>query len=162
MALTLPQKTTLKAAILADSTANQFYTDGNLAGLVGTLNANAAPDFFVWRRSVTLAEIHANGFDWVRVDNLSVGKARIWEWMFMATGEFNPEKPNIRAGIIECWKGTAADLAVQAVVFGHCQRLASFCERLFATGPGTPVVNGIGPATMGLEGPLQVSDLVGL
>lgn len=81
----------------------------------------------------------------------------------MATGDINPEKPNIRAGIIECWKGTAADLAVQAVVFGHCQRLASFFEKVFmVSGAGTTVVNGVGPATMGLEGPVSPSELIGL
>lgn len=160
--MTSAQRDTLKVAIQADSAANQLYVDGNLTGLADYLNAPASPDYFVWKRSVTLIEIQQNGFDWVRVDNLSVGKARIWEWMFVASGDINPEKANIRAGISECWKGTAADLAVQAVVFGHCQRLASFFEKVFSTGAGTTVVNGTGPATLGVEGPVQTSELVGL
>ena len=63
-----------------------------------------------------------NGFDWVEVDNLTVGKARIWEWLFdNATTTINPSKANVRAGIAECWKGTAAKLAVQAAVLAHCK-----------------------------------------
>src|SRR5262245_24937125 len=44
-------------------------------------NLVAVPAFQVYRTSVPMSEIMLNGFDWTRVDNLSVGKARIWEWM---------------------------------------------------------------------------------
>ena len=160
--LTPAQRTTLKANILATPAALAFYAVGNLSGLADFYNTTDAPSFFVWRTSVPLNEIMLNGFDWTRVDNLSVGKARIWEWMFDTVGAIDPTKPNIRAGIEAVWVGTAADLAVRAVVYGHCQRTASRIEKLFAVGAGTTVVNGSGPATMGLEGPLNFGDLVGL
>jgi len=103
----------------------------------------------VWKSSVQQDEIMQNGFDWVRVDNLSVGKARIWEWLFdNQSATFNPSKINVRAGIDECWKGTAADLAVRAAVYVHCKRPANVLEKLFATGDGTDAV----PATMTVEG----------
>ena len=109
-----------------------------------------------------------NGFDWTRVDNLSVGKSRIWEWMTTAKKVndefvFDPSKSNTRAGINEAWKGTSADLAVRAVVYSHCIRLATVAEKLFATGAGTaPDVDGSGPATMaaGAEGLVTLENVV--
>jgi hypothetical protein len=160
MALTAQQQTTLKAHIDASGDLNIFpnTSDGAFA-IAALLNQPADPDFWVWRTSVTEAEIMQNGFDWVRVDNLSVGKARIMDWMFRSTGTINPSRANIRAGIIECWKGTQADLAVQAAIFGRCQRLATRFEKLFASGAGTSVVNGVGPATMAVEGSVSYQDV---
>ena len=156
--LTPAQKITLLTAIQADSAANALYVNGDLAGLADYLNAPASPEFIVWKSSVTLPEIQNNGFDWVRVDNLSVGKARIWEWMFLATGEINPSKANVRAGIDETWKGTAADLAVRDAVYVHCKRPASWFERVFATGTGSTGT----PALLGIEGPVSTFELIGL
>jgi len=161
MALTTQQKATLKANILATPAANAMYESGDLSGLAAFYNATASPDFYVWRTAVSQDEIMLNGFDWTRVDNLSVGKARIWEWLFF-TGAINPSKTNIRAGIDATWVGTAADLAVRAAVYQHCQRLASVVEKLFSTGAGTTVTNGTGPATMALEGPLAYTEFQGL
>lgn len=161
MALTDAQKLTLKAHIAASPDLNSIpnSTDGAFE-IARLLNEPASPDFWVWRTAVAQDEITQNGFDWVRVDNLSVGKARIWEWLFDNTARtFNPSKANVRAGIMECWKGTAADLAVQAAVFGHCQRKATRAEKLFATGTGTSVVNGTGPATMAVEGTISAQDV---
>lgn len=46
------------------------------------LNKEASPAFVVWKTRVALDEITSNGFTWTLVDALSVGNARIWEWMF--------------------------------------------------------------------------------
>lgn len=162
MALTSQQKTALKADIdaIPELAALPNNTDGAFAIRAYYL-ITASPDFFVWRTKVIQDEIMLNGFDWARVDNLSVGTARVWEWMFdNAQKAFDPSKPNIRAGIQAVWKGTAPDLAVQAVVFGHCQRLANRAEKLFASGAGTTVVNGVGPATMSFEGALTFTDII--
>jgi hypothetical protein len=159
--LTPEQKATLKSYINAtpELAAQPNNSDGAFA-IAAALNAVATPTFYVWRTSVSQDEITQNGFDWVRVDNLSVGKARIWEWMFdNATRVFNPSKANVREGIVEAWKGTAADVAVQAAVFTHCQRPATAVEKLFATGAGTSVVNGLGPATMERPGSISYQDV---
>jgi len=159
--LTPTQQQTLKADILANSDLDSLPNTPDGAFEIARLYGLAAsPAFFVWRTSVSEAEIMQNGFDWVRVDNLSIGKARIMDWLFRSTGAMNPSLGNVRAGIIECWKGTAPDLAVQAAIFGHCQRLAARVEKLFAVGAGTSVVNGIGPATMAFEGALSFSDVL--
>lgn len=158
MALTTAQKQTLKAAILADAAIAQTFIDGDLSGTADYLNAAASPAFWIWKNSVSRVEIMQNGFDWVRVDNLSVGKARIWEWLFEDTGSINPSKANVRAGIAECWKGTAADLAVQAAVLAHCKRSASRFEKVFAAGTGSEA----DPAIAAVFGPLSYTELIGL
>lgn len=136
------------AALPVNSDTSYFIAD--------ELRKEATPAFVVWRSSVTQDEIMQNGFDWVRVDNLSVGKARIWEWLFdNQSATCNPSKINVRAGIDECWKGNAADLAVRAAVYVHCKRNANVLEKLFATGAGTDA----SPATMAVEGGLSYSEV---
>jgi hypothetical protein len=158
MTLTTAQKNALLAFIQGDPTAGPLFTDGNLSGLADYLNGDADPAFIVWRTFVDRDTVMLNGFDWARVDNLSVGKARIWEWLVMGpTGGFNPSKLNVRAGIDAVWAGTQADLAVRDAVYVHCKRSASRVEKLFATGTGSNAV----PATMAIEGPLSFTDLTG-
>lgn len=163
MALTPAQQATLKADIAADGALNGLPDDSDAAfAIAAVYNVAANPSFWVWRSSVSQDEIMQNGFDWVRVDNLGVGKARIWEWLFWNESRaFNPSKANVRAGIAEVWKGTAADNAVRFAVFGHCQRLATRAERLFATGAGTTTdTNGVGPGLMVFEGSLSYQDVL--
>lgn len=150
MALTPEQLQTLRTAIDADPVLSAYLnnSDGNFE-IARILNLPSSPAVIVWRTSVTWDEIMLNGMDWARVDNLSVGAARVWDWMFQNSARaFNPSKPNIRTGIEAVWKGTAADLAVRAAVYGHCKRTATRAEALFATGTGTTE----SPATMAFEG----------
>ena len=109
--LTEAQKQAVKAEILADPAlaAQPMNSDGAFA-IADALNQIAAPDFIVWRTSVALEEITQNGFTWTLVDALSVGTARIWEWMFDNPNRtINPSKPNVRQGIADVWSGTAAN-----------------------------------------------------
>lgn len=146
--------------------ALKTFVDANYASIyeqstANLLNETASPLFLVYKSTVSEAEIMLNGFDWLRVDNLSVGRARIWDWLFRVNGAIDPSKQNIRNGLNECWKGTAADLAVRAAIYLHCFRSATVAEKLFATGAGTaPDVNGNGPATMGFEGSITLNDLI--
>lgn len=155
MSLSPEQLPALKAHIEADPTLSALpnTSDGNFA-VASLLNLPAAPAFVVWRTSVALTEIMSNGFDWARVDNLSVGKARIWDWMFRI-GSIDPSKPNIRAGIDATWVGTAADLAVRAAVYVHCKRAATRAEKLYATGAGSDAA----PATMGFSGAVTSTEV---
>lgn len=155
MALTTEQLATLKAAILADPVLSAFpqNSDGSYDMAV-YLNAPATPYFIVWKSSVSIDEIMRNGMDWARVDNLSVGKARIWDWLGRL-GSLDASKTNVRAGIDACWVGTAADLAVRAAVYVHCKRVATKAEKIFSTGTGS----NDSPATMGVEGLLSYSDI---
>lgn len=154
--MTPEQLSTLKAFVLASQDANitsaaSSRNDTELARLL-----NLPSTKVIWRSSVSQDEIMQNGFDWVRVDNLSIGKARIWDWLFANSNRaINPTKANVRAGIAECWKGTAADLAVQATVFVHCKRFASVVEGVFATGTGTDAT----PAVTSFEGSIGVGEI---
>ena len=121
--------------------------------LAAYFNADTST-FIVWRTSVTKEELTANdAFAWDRVDNLSVGKARIWDAMFdNSSRSINPSKANVRAGIAAAWVGTAADLAVRAAVLAQCQRSATRAEKILATGTGTAAT----PALLTFEGAISV------
>ena len=154
MPLTTAQAATLRTAILADQALAAWVQERRDDLIAGYYNEPASPAFVVWRTLVTQDEIMQNGFDWVRVDNLSVGKARIWEWLFdNQQAAINPSKANVRAGIAEAWKGTAADLAVQAAVLARCRRACNRVERLFATGTGSEAT----PGLMGWEGTVDTN-----
>jgi hypothetical protein len=100
MNLTPAQQVTLLANINATPAALAIYQNGDLTGLAAFYNALAEPAFIVWKTFVSRDDVMLNGFDWARVDNLSIGKARIWEWLVMGpTGGFNPSKSNVRLGI---------------------------------------------------------------
>lgn len=155
--LTEAQLLVLRAAIFAetDTTFSQLRNEGSLGLMTEWLNGPSST--IVWRVEVPQDEIMQNGFDWVQVDNLSVGKARIWEWLFNNQNKtMNPSKTNVRAGIDECWKGTAAMLAVRAAVYSHCKRQATKAEKLFVSGVGTIE----SPATLTWSGQLVEYDVV--
>lgn len=114
--ITSSQIATLKAACLADTvTCKPLHDAANDEALAAYFNGDTAT-FIVWKTSVTKEDVTANdSFAWDRVDNLSVGKARIWDALFDNPARaINPAKANVRAGIAAAWVGTAADLAVQA------------------------------------------------
>jgi hypothetical protein len=169
MQLTTSQKQTIKAWVQAN---NSSLFDQSSVDL---LNAVASPSYLAWRTLVTRQEILQNGFDWTRLDNLSVGKARIWQDIFAGLSPegllcFNPSKANVRAGIEAVWVGTAADLAVRAAVYGHCQRAVTVCEKLFvaatAGGSGTrgssanPDTFGTGDDGNPLEGMITLEQVI--
>lgn len=143
--LTPQQRTTLAADIASNPALVAMQAAGNMGGLTGHYNATDAT-WTVWRTAAPIDDIMRNGMDWARVDNLSVGKARIWDWMGRL-GTLNCSRPNIRAGIDATWVGPAADLAVRATVYTHCKRFATRFERLFSSGTGSDA----SPATMGAD-----------
>lgn len=148
--LTHEQLLALKADILADPALAAAYDED----VAHAYNLAASPEWVVWKTAVEVDEIMRNGMDWTQVDNLTVGKARIWDWM-TRLGNFNASKPNIRAGIDAAWVGTAAMLAVRATIYTHCKRAATRAEKLFSTGTGTTA----SPATMDFEGVLTYLDV---
>lgn len=151
--LTTAQLTTARTFACADTgTARPMVLAGDTAALRGWFNT--AGSYVVWRTNVTRDEVMRNAaFDWSRVDNLTAGKARIWDWMF-AAGTINAAQANIRAGIDATWVGTAADLAVRAAVYAVVKRNALRVEQALATGTGTTAT----PGTMSAEGPLSETD----
>lgn len=154
--LTTAQLQTLKAAILAET--NPTFVGYRNAGETGLMAnwLNELSTFVVWRTSVTQDECQqVAGFDWAQIDNLTVGQARIWDWMFK-TGVIDASRERIRAGINECWKGTAAKLAVGTAVLAVCKRNATRGEAILASGTGTSA----SPGTMSFEGDLTSRDVI--
>lgn len=153
--LTTAQQATLAAYVTANQALSSLpHSSDGAFEIARLLNLEATPQWVVWRSAVPVEEIMRNGMDWSRVDNLSVGKARIWEWL-SRLGTIDASKVNIRAGIDATWIGTAADLAVRATVYTHCKRFATVAEKLFSTGIGTDA----SPATMTFEGALSYQDV---
>lgn len=153
--MTPAQLATLKAEILADpALASQPMNSDGAYAIAEALNQPASPDFIVWKTDVSIDEIMRNGMDWARVDNLTVGKARIWDWLGRL-GVINAAKTNVRAGIDAAWVGTAADLAVRAAIYVHCKRKATRVEKLLATGTGSDAA----PATMTFEGSVSYQEV---
>ena len=148
MNLTPEQILTLRTFINADPILNTYPHTGAGAFEIGILlSAEASPAYVVWNHEVFWDEIMENGLDWTLVDNLTVGKARIWEWLFRnETNSINAGRANVRAGIDECWKGTAAMLAQRDTIYTHLKRNATLFEKAFATGNGTI----LSPSTLGL------------
>lgn len=141
--------------------------NGDTAFAVAAWYGGLAAEYYVWRKSVPETDILADpAFDFTRVDNLSVGKDRVWTFMFRS-GSINPNIANIRAGIATVWVGTAQDLAVRAVVLAVCAKKASHFEKLFCTAtPGgagnrgiltNPDLLGIGAHSDLLESPIDGS-----
>jgi len=160
--MTPTQLQTLKTAILADPVlaAKAGTADGRY-DIAAALNLAAAPDYWVWRTSVSTDALQADpGFDWTRVDNLTTGKARIWEWITSAP-TINPAQANVRAGFAATWSA-AGDAATLAAVLGVCRRTCRRAEKLFtvASSGGTGARgSATNPDTMTFEGSVSVNDV---
>lgn len=155
--LTTQQQTTVRAFACADTgTARGYVTGGDTASLRAWLNA--AGSYVVWRTNVTDREILSDpAFDWTRVDNLTSGKARIWDYL-LRFGSIDVSKANVRAGIDAAWVGTAADLAVRASIYAVSKRSATRTEQALATGAGTTP----SPGVMTFDGLLSDVDVARL
>lgn len=152
--LTSEQLQALAVDIAADPVLAAFAGDGRDNAITAAYNTTGTA--VVWRTSLRRDAAMGNGFDWAQVDNLTVGQARIWDYLFDNEQRIcNPSDANVRSGITECWKGTAAKLAVQATVLGHAKRNATRAEALFATGAKTEV----SPGTMVFEGAVTDADI---
>lgn len=159
MALTAPQLTALKAAIDGDPTLSAIpnNSDSNFE-VAALLNTASNPAWTVWRTNVERGEILENGFDWTRLDNLSVGKARVWNDIFV-NGRINPSKTNVRSGIEAVWVGTAADLAVRAAIYVHCKMIATRAQKIFSTGSGSDASPAVMDANIGETLTLNYMDI---
>ena len=150
MSLTETQKTTLKAHILAsaDQEVTDAWVGGNNTGLAAIYNRDSAET--VWRTLVDKSEYCGSaGLDWTEVDNLSAGKARIWEWLTSyLTVAFNPADPNVRAGLSQAF---GSGTTTRANLLALSVRLATIAEDVLATGTGTK--------TMTFEGDLTLQDI---
>lgn len=169
VALSPAQRTALKADILANTDTLQAYTDGNLEQLAALYNAPASPSFWVWRTSVSRADIYTRqndlpvagaqtGFwDWTTYKNQGVAEQNAWTQMFM-DDVANFSLVNVRDGIAKIFTGSAAANAQRDHCLAIGRRLSSRLEKLFAVGTGSTV----SPATMTVEGAAPYTLFIGL
>lgn len=171
MNLTTQQLQTLKAHIAANNNTIDIgagpvaiktvpQTPDNAFAIAVWYNSAVSPAFYVWLSSVSVIEIMQNGFGWDRVDNLTVGKARIWDFMTRA-GTINPSRANVRAGFEACFSVESGDMNTRQAIYDHCQRPATQLEKLFAVGAGTASTHhGVGPATATVDGMVNYQDIL--
>ena len=153
--LTDAQKVTIKADILANADTLAAYNIGNLDALEKLYNAAAAPAFVVGKTALQPAE-YREAIVWTEVDALTVGKARIWEWITQSmTAAINAASTNVRQGLLDCW---ASNTTTRTQLTAAAKRNASRIEKLFATGTGSTA----SPATMVVEGPINYMEFIGL
>jgi hypothetical protein len=155
MPLTNAQYLLLRQDIASDpALAGVPQTQDGAMFVADTYNLPASPVFWVWKTVVTPEEYTGgNSIVWTAVDQLSAGKARIWEWMTGGlTRSLNAADPNIQAGIREAFNpGSSTTTNLQAIA----RRQASRAEALFATGTGSPA----SPGTMTFEGLISWTDI---
>src|SRR5687767_3293523 len=151
MPLTPAQLTTLKNDIAADGALNPLpNNDESNFTIRDAYNAAASPAFVVWRSNVPVDEM-TNVFVWTAIDALSVGKARIWDWMSRA-GVIDASNSNVRQGFVDAFGGRSATVTAVTPVM---KRNATRAEKLFATGTGSSG----SPGTMGFEGQVTAADI---
>lgn len=170
MSLTTAQLQTLKADILADPalSSQPNNSDGNTA-VAQAYDAQASPDFWVWRSKVTEDEYTQTA----GVDAANGGAATVWNWTgagyvtrsqgerdawarLFRSGYTNPSLANVRQAFGDILSGgTAPAPANRNHLLVLSKRRASRVEKLLAAGTGTFA----SPATMGFEGSLTADDV---
>lgn len=152
----------LKADILADpALTNLPNSPDDNQRIADAENALATPDYWVWRTNVPSVEYRgASGIVWTEVDGLTVGKARIFEWLTgQLTLPINASDPNVRAGIANAF-GNTSTTATNLTTMGR--RRARRIEKLLAV--ASPNASGTrgstaNPDTLTFEGTIPYTDV---
>lgn len=154
--LTPAQKTTLKANIQANGDTNTLCLNGDLSGLAALYNAQASPDFWVWRTSVSKDEylgstsVDATVFAWTGTGYItrSQGERDAFNALFNAEGFVNPSRANVRTAFTDVFSGaTAPAPANRTHMATTSRRRVTRFERVFVTGTGSTAV----PGLLGIE-----------
>lgn len=156
-ALSLPQLTTLKAAILANPTCSVPYQAGNDLQTAECMNQTAVPSFTVWKTRMTVED--ANKLvNWTEYIGRSAGERDAWGAMWR-TGAVNPADLNVRQGFADMFSG-ASGVNTRTALLAAAKRLATLAEKaLVLVGVGFGVGTNADPATMTFEGLLSPQDI---
>lgn len=183
--LTPAQRTTLKAAIVADNPANVLYVAGDLSGLAAYYNTTASPNFYVYRTAVPVQDINDNvtwsNFTpadapdtsqlWLNRATAAQGKQFNLQTLLLSAGGFlNATKSNVRQALQDALTNLPTGTGGAAVSGGWVgvrdnvlARVASRLEKLLAA--TTVQQNGstaAKAATMTVEGPIVYTEFIGL
>ena len=179
--LTPAQKTTLKAAIIANSTWNAYpnTTDGNY-DLAQLLSIEASPSFWVWSTNADAQAVRAQ-IDWAKLTPADVpdgtqawanrslqcqGKQFNLQLLLPMIGTFNGSDSNARAGLqdaltaVRSGVGGASQNAGWNAVQAALARRAKSIEKIFAdTSGGSDGSTKPLSATMTWEGAISADDV---
>lgn len=163
MHLTPSQVTILKNDIEADPVLSSQPNDADGNTFIASVyETTFSPDFWVWRTSITKADIlQATGpegttFNWVGNGFItrSVGEQTAWHELFDG-GSCNPSLANVRQAFSDIFSGSGNAAANRTHLLAVGRRKANRFEKLFATGVGStasPATLGIGLGGVTLEG----------
>lgn len=154
--LTTAQYATLKAAILADPALAAISTGVNTdyAAIANAFNAQASPNFTVWKSMVTITEIgdKINGAELAGLSSLNA--TRLQTVVVLSAGGVNPALADRRAFFDDIFSG-AGGATTRANLLALWKRLANRVEKLLSTGTGSDA----SPATLGYEGTINTVDV---
>lgn len=163
MDLSLSQKTTLKAAILADAPALALWNAGDFYSLTNYVNAPTEQD--AWREDIPAADL----FDQLKIasfDSLVAGKRDAFR-LLLQFAPVNAAKAAIRKGIEDIFTtvgSSYSDAGQMGKMLGACIEKARWAE--VALGFNTPAaVGGITAIKRNVVGtltPAEVSSLQGV
>jgi hypothetical protein len=169
MPLTLAQKQTLKADIIAATDQacvdlEATPTNSDFAFAVAVLyNLTASPDYWVWKSSlskhsvVSEASVDATTFSFSQLIARTVQEQFGWQELWNSTLTCNPSQTNVRQGFADVFSGAqAGPVAQRTHLLAMARRKATRVEKLLATGTGSTA----SPAVMGYEGPLSFQDVL--
>ena len=154
MALTLAQRATLKAHILAntDPAVVQALANGDAGAIATEYNKNASPAFTVWRTSITREEIRQNTV-WTELIGRSQGERDTYR-IITEDESVNPSQANIRQAFTDIFSGPSGATS-RTQLAAASKRLASLVEKIFATGTGSDA----SPGTLVYQGPITYQEI---
>lgn len=162
MALSSSQVQTIATYVQNDATLLAKLQQGLDNQVTAGLNAEATPDYWVWKTSVSELDIVSNEsvdnttFNWSALIARSVGEQFGWQRLFAVTGTVNPSKTNIRSAFSDIFSGSANSAPAQRThLQAICRRKATVSEKALATGNGSSAT----PSLLTFEGNVIDSDI---
>lgn len=152
--MTPAQLAALKADIQGNPTLTALWAAGERGQVAAYYSQPASPDFYVWRTSMTAAEMHG-AYVWTEMDNFTNAAKQFQFNLMISQGSVNPSSANVRQGFLDIFAG-AQFANTRAALVALAKRKANNTEKLFSTG-GTGAVND--PGTMGFEGAASITDV---
>ncbi len=151
------------------TTLNTWLTN-NASGLTDkqaatALNALFSPSYFVWRTSVSRAEIYntisdvPSSWDWSKYVSQSVTEQGAWVQMFMGD-QADFSKVNLRGGIGKIF--TSASSANRDHAFAIGRRATTDFEQLYVVAVTSPQANSGNDGIAGNRGKTTNPDLLGV
>lgn len=165
MTLTPAQLTTLKNDLAASEFSGAAKNSDTAFAVAAAYNANASPDFWVWRTRVSKDElvgatsVDGTTFSWTGTGFITraQGERDAWRELFNGAGFCNPSLPSVRQAFADIFSGaTAPAPANRTHLTATARRKATRAEKLFATGTGSTA----SPAVMGAEDALTGNDVL--